>query len=79
MAEAEDYHTLTDDESAAISTACTLLKRALDAGVFSGRPSRLRRFLFKFAMTSLDHQSDSWDETAFRYDDNRANASDCGS
>jgi hypothetical protein len=73
MATAEDYPTLVDDESTvAISTARALLKSALDAGVFSGRPARIRRFLFKFAMTSLDHQSCSWDETAFRYDDGRA-------
>jgi hypothetical protein len=55
----------------AIATARAMLNPAVDAGLFGGG-NRLKRFLLKFRMTSLDHDGDSWDETAFRYDDTRA-------
>jgi hypothetical protein len=56
----------------AIATARAMLKPAVDAGLFNGGSNRLKRFLLKFRVTSLDHDGDSWDETAFRYDDTRA-------
>jgi hypothetical protein len=59
------------DRNDAIATACAALKPAVDAGVFSGHPTRLKRFLLKFSMTSLAHDARTWDETAFRYDDER--------
>ena len=62
------------DVAAAIAAAHTALKPAVSAGMFSDDPpKRLSKFLLKFSMTSLkDHQQSSWDETAFQYDDERA-------
>jgi hypothetical protein len=59
------------DRNDAIGTARAALKPAVVAGVFSGHPTRLKRFLLKFSMTSLAHDGRTWDETAFRYDDER--------
>jgi hypothetical protein len=62
------------DVTAAIAAARASLKPAVDAGMFSKRPpTRLKKFLLKFSMTSFkDHREPSWDETGFQYDDARA-------
>ena len=57
-----------------MAVAAAALKPAVDAGVFSGRPTRRKRFILMFAMTSLRHTRTHWEETDFRYDDSRAHA-----
>lgn len=62
------------DVTAAIATARAALEPAVSTGTFSKEPpTRLKKFLLKFSMTRLfNYRGHSWDETAFHYDDKRA-------